>query len=106
MRTAKCKQKASPALFLCVQTRDYVDFVLIYIFLLSLRMYRLGKLKGYEQDSKVQFVIDAVYAFAHALDALKRDVCPGAKGVCPQMQHYDGGAFYKDYLLKVDFQGR
>ena len=27
--------------------------------------------KHYEQDSKVQFVIDAVYAFAHALQNMK-----------------------------------
>ena len=63
-------------------------------------------MKAFEQDSKVQFVIDAVYAFAHALDALKRDVCPYLKGVCPAMTTYDGGDFYKNYLLKVDFIGK
>ncbi len=31
----------------------------------------MSDLPNYEQDSKIQFVIDAVYAFAHALDALK-----------------------------------
>ena len=61
---------------------------------------------SYEQDSKVQFVIDGVYAFAYALDALKSDVCPGRKGVCPAMTNIDGGHFYKEYLLKVDFQGK
>ncbi len=54
-------------------------------------------------------MIDAVYAFAHALDALRRDVCPpprpGERGLCPQARAYDGGQFYKEYLLKVDFQG-
>ena len=63
-------------------------------------------MKAFEQDSKVQFVIDAVYAFAHALDALKRDKCPKLRGVCPAMTTYDGGDFYKNYLLKVDFIGK
>ena len=61
---------------------------------------------NYEQDSKIQFVIDAVYAFAYALDALKSTVCPTWKGVCPAMSSYDGGEFYKKYLLAVDFKGK
>ena len=68
--------------------------------------FRLSDLPQFETDSKVQFVIDGVYAFAHALDALKRDVCPQWKGVCPAMTYYDGGDFYKNYLLKVDFIGK
>ena len=67
---------------------------------------RLTDLPSFEQDSKVQFVIDAVYAFAYALDALKKDVCPTYRGVCPAMTYYDGGDFYKNYLLKVDFIGK
>ena len=66
---------------------------------------RMSDLPNYEQDSKIQFVIDAVFAFAHALDALKADICPTWKGVCPAMIRYDGGEFYKKYLLKVDFEG-
>jgi metabotropic glutamate receptor 2/3 len=57
------------------------------------------------QDSKVQFVVDAVYAFAHALDAQHRDFCPGHRGLCDKMRVFDGGSFYKDYLLKVNFTG-
>ena len=53
----------------------------------------------------MQFVIDGVYAFAYALDRLKADVCPGHDGVCREMSDYDGGRFYKNYLLNVDFQG-
>ncbi|XP_023338104.1 metabotropic glutamate receptor, partial [Eurytemora carolleeae] len=59
--------------------------------------------KHYEQDSKVQFVIDAVYAFAHALQNMKNDLCPDYNGACPAMRRMDGGQFYKDYLLKVSF---
>ena len=77
------------------------------MFFFSYYYFRLGDLLHYEQDSKVQFVIDGVYAFAYALDKLKSDVCPGyTGGVCPAMAHYDGGQFYKNYLLKVDFQGK
>ena len=60
---------------------------------------------AYEQDSKVQFVIDAVYAFAFALQKLKEDVCPRHRGVCQRMKSVDGGSFYKDYLLKTSFIG-
>ena len=47
-----------------------------------------------------------MYAFAYALDALKSAVCPTWKGVCPAMSSYDGGEFYKKYLLAVDFKGK
>lgn len=77
---------------------------------------------GYEQDSKIQFVVDAVYAFAHAASALQRDVCGGGgsgsggkqhgghrsgrvNGPCPQLLNYDGGDFYSKYLLNVSFLG-
>lgn len=77
------------------------------------------KLTGYEQDSKIQFVVDAVYAFAHAASALQRDVCKpttanqqqqrrgggGVYGPCPQLLSYDGGDFYTKYLLNVSFVG-
>ena len=70
----------------------------------------LADLANYEQDSKVQFVIDAVYAFAIALEKLRADVClpsrQSGSGMCPQMAQYDGGQFYKNYLLKVDFTGQ
>lgn len=36
---------------------------------------RLSDKVGYEQESKIQFVVDAVYAFAHALHKLHSDVC-------------------------------
>ena len=60
---------------------------------------------AYEQDSKVQFVIDAVYAFAYALQKLKNDPCPNSVGICDQMKALDGGTFYKNYLLKTSFTG-
>lgn len=50
------------------------------------------------------FVVDAVYAFAHALHALQRDTCSG-NGTCSSMLNMDGGSFYYNYLLKVNFTG-
>ncbi|XP_017876533.1 metabotropic glutamate receptor isoform X2 [Ceratina calcarata] len=64
---------------------------------------RLTSENGYEQESKVQFVVDAVYAFALALHNLQRDVCDKSKGLCPSMANYDRGAFYRSYLLNVSF---
>lgn len=60
---------------------------------------------GYEQESKVQFVVDAVYAFALALHNLQRDLCGKSKALCQAMIDYDKGAFYKEYLLNVSFTG-
>lgn len=56
------------------------------------------------QESKVPFVVDAVYAFAHALHAVHRDVC-ASNGTCSAMLNMDGGSFYHNYLLKVNFTG-
>ena len=42
---------------------------------------------------QVQFVIDAVYAFAHALQAVKADLCPATIGLCPGMKEVPGCKF-------------
>lgn len=69
---------------------------------------------SYEQESKAQFVIDAVYAFAYALHQLHVDLClrtaqqralPHNHRVCPAMASYDGKDFYNNYLLNVSFIG-
>ncbi|XP_043212008.1 metabotropic glutamate receptor-like [Amphibalanus amphitrite] len=64
---------------------------------------RLRTETGFVQESKVQFVIDAVYAFAHALEALQLNVCGVNLAVCQEMRKYDGGDFYKKYILNVSF---
>nr|XP_009670156.1 PREDICTED: metabotropic glutamate receptor 4-like [Struthio camelus australis] len=38
---------------------------------------RIGQDSSYEQEGKVQFVIDAVYAMGHALHNMNRSLCPG-----------------------------
>ncbi|XP_022243237.1 metabotropic glutamate receptor-like isoform X2 [Limulus polyphemus] len=65
---------------------------------------RLDESVGYKQESKVQFVVDAVYAFAHALHGVWFELCaPYGKDYCAQMRNLDGGVFYRDYLLNVSF---
>lgn len=61
---------------------------------------------GYRQETKVQFVVDAVYAFAQALHSAWLDLCRGKKRVCKELKELDGGHFYKHYLLKVNFTGK
>ncbi|EDW52640.1 GM13020 [Drosophila sechellia] len=83
----------------------------------------------YEQESKTQFVVDAVYAFAYALHNLHNDRCNTQSDqttdtrkhlksetvwyrkistdtksqACPDMANYDGKDFYNNYLLNVSF---
>lgn len=62
--------------------------------------------RGYVQESKVQFVVDAVYSFAYAMHMLQRDMCGDNEGLCVNMSNYDKGMFYKTYLLNVSFTGK
>ncbi|XP_040269710.1 metabotropic glutamate receptor 8 [Bufo bufo] len=65
---------------------------------------RIGRDSSYEQEGKVQFVIDAVYSMAYALHSMHRDFCPGYVGLCPRMKPVDG----KDllgYIRAVNFNG-
>nr|XP_030726994.1 metabotropic glutamate receptor 4 isoform X2 [Globicephala melas] len=65
---------------------------------------RIGQDSAYEQEGKVQFVIDAVYAMGHALHAMHRDLCPGRMGLCPRMDPVDGTQLLK-YIRSVNFSG-
>uniref|UniRef100_A0A8C5PLC4 Metabotropic glutamate receptor 3 n=1 Tax=Leptobrachium leishanense TaxID=445787 RepID=A0A8C5PLC4_9ANUR len=58
---------------------------------------------NYEQESKIMFVINAVYAMAHALHQLQRTMCPNTTTLCDSIKVLDGKKLYKDYLLKVNF---
>ncbi|KAI6177304.1 G-PROTEIN-RECEP-F3-4 domain-containing protein [Aphelenchoides bicaudatus] len=72
--------------------------------------------ESFNPDDKIQFVTEAVYAIAHALNEMKIQTCPndtietswisrhsGLPDTCNQMKHFDGESFYKNYLLKVKF---
>ncbi|XP_062339651.1 glutamate receptor, metabotropic 8a [Osmerus eperlanus] len=54
------------------------------------RLEKVGRDSSYEQEGKVQFVMDAVYAMAHALHRMHRDLCLGYPGLCPRMANVDG----------------
>ncbi|XP_053324565.1 metabotropic glutamate receptor 7 [Spea bombifrons] len=65
---------------------------------------RIGQDSKYEQDGRVQFVVDAVYAMAHALHNMNKDLCPGFSGLCPEMEHAGGKKLLK-YIRNVSFNG-
>ncbi|XP_061583959.1 metabotropic glutamate receptor 7 isoform X2 [Cololabis saira] len=65
---------------------------------------RIGIDSKYEQEGKVQFVIDAVYAMAHALHNMQRDLCPENSGICPDMELAGGKKLLK-YIRSVSFNG-
>jgi len=56
-------------------------------------------------DDKVPFVIDAVYAIAHALATVHKNLCPSQQGLCSNwMQNFDSKNF-RDILFNVSFTG-
>uniref|UniRef100_A0A8C0IQ85 Glutamate metabotropic receptor 4 n=1 Tax=Chelonoidis abingdonii TaxID=106734 RepID=A0A8C0IQ85_CHEAB len=65
---------------------------------------RIGQDSSYEQEGKVQFVIDAVYAMGHALHNMHKSLCPGKVGLCPRMDPVDGVELLK-YIRNVNFSG-
>ncbi|CAH2317070.1 metabotropic glutamate receptor 6 [Pelobates cultripes] len=65
---------------------------------------RIGRDSPYEQEGKVQFVIDAVYAMAHALHIMHMELCAGSLGVCNKMDPMDGRLLLQ-YIRRVNFNG-
>ncbi|MFT7797572.1 metabotropic glutamate receptor 1-like [Arapaima gigas] len=60
--------------------------------------------ENYVQDSKMGFVINAIYTMAHGLHDMQRALCPGGPGLCDAMQPVDGSKLL-DFLLKTSFTG-
>lgn len=60
--------------------------------------------ENYMQDSKMGFVINAIYAMAHGLHDMHQELCPGQTGLCEAMDPIDGSKLL-DYLLKASFRG-
>lgn len=53
----------------------------------------------------MQFVIDAVYAMAHALHSMHMDLCPSSMGVCEKMDPVEGRMLLQ-YIRSVNFNGK
>lgn len=66
---------------------------------------RIARDSSYEQEGKVQFVIDAVYSMAYALHNMHKDLCPGYIGLCPRMSTVDGKELLS-YIRAVNFNGK
>ncbi|CAL8337220.1 unnamed protein product [Merluccius merluccius] len=65
---------------------------------------RISRESHYEQEGKVQFVIDAVYAMAHAIHSMHIDLCPGYMGICDKMDPVEGRMLLH-YIRSVNFNG-
>lgn len=61
---------------------------------------------NYKQESKVQFIYDAVYAMAYALDKMQKDLCPNSTGLCSRMEKINGERLLKEYILNTHFEGK
>lgn len=60
---------------------------------------------NFEEESKIMFVLNAVYAMAHALHNMRQAVCPNSTKVCDAMKPGNGKRFYRDFILKTKFDG-
>lgn len=59
---------------------------------------------NYVQDSKMGFVINAMYAMAHGLHDMHQHLCPGYVGLCEAMDPIDGSKLL-EFLLRSSFTG-
>uniref|UniRef100_A0A8D0EUV3 Metabotropic glutamate receptor 3 n=1 Tax=Strix occidentalis caurina TaxID=311401 RepID=A0A8D0EUV3_STROC len=59
----------------------------------------------FEPESKITFVVNAVYAMAHSLHNMHQALCPNATKLCDAMKPVNGKRFYKDFMLNVNFDG-
>ncbi|XP_059820578.1 metabotropic glutamate receptor 5b [Hypanus sabinus] len=58
----------------------------------------------YVQDTKMGFVINAIYSMAHALHNMQQSLCPGVNGLCDAMKPVDGRILL-EFLMKINFTG-
>lgn len=64
------------------------------------------KLTYYEQEGLVPFVVDAVYAMAHAVHRMIIDVCgPDARELCDELKPAPSGRNLLKYIRNVNFIG-
>ncbi|MBN3277158.1 GRM2 protein, partial [Polyodon spathula] len=60
----------------------------------------------FEQESKIMFVVNAIYAMAHALHNMRQALCPNSTKICDAMKPINGKRFYKEFILKTKFDGK
>ncbi|XP_053561046.1 metabotropic glutamate receptor 5 isoform X3 [Bombina bombina] len=65
---------------------------------------RLSLRSQYVQDSKMGFVINAIYAMAYGLHNMQMSLCPGYAGLCDAMKPIDGQKLL-DCIMKANFTG-
>ncbi|TRY81363.1 hypothetical protein DNTS_029010 [Danionella cerebrum] len=58
----------------------------------------------YAQDTKMGFVINAIYSMAYGLHNMQRALCPGTVGLCDAMRPIDGAKLL-EFLMKTNFTG-
>ncbi|XP_041459355.1 metabotropic glutamate receptor 3-like isoform X3 [Lytechinus variegatus] len=58
---------------------------------------------NHAQEKKTQFVVDAVFAMAHALHSMQTDLCPNTEELCDNMLPIDGRRLFKEYILNTTF---
>uniref|UniRef100_A0A3B1IYU1 Metabotropic glutamate receptor 1 n=1 Tax=Astyanax mexicanus TaxID=7994 RepID=A0A3B1IYU1_ASTMX len=58
----------------------------------------------YAQDTKMGFVINAIYSMAYGLHAMQKTLCPGYKGLCEAMRPIDGRKLL-EFLMRTNFTG-
>uniref|UniRef100_A0A3P8UVU4 Metabotropic glutamate receptor 3 n=1 Tax=Cynoglossus semilaevis TaxID=244447 RepID=A0A3P8UVU4_CYNSE len=58
---------------------------------------------NFEPESKIMFVVNAVYAMARALHNMQQTICSNTNKLCDSMKTLDGRRLYKDYILNVTF---
>lgn len=58
----------------------------------------------YAQDTKMGFVINAIYSMAYGLHMMQRALCPGMVGLCDAMRPIDGSKLL-EFLMKSNFTG-
>ncbi|XP_053298457.1 glutamate receptor, metabotropic 2a [Pleuronectes platessa] len=58
----------------------------------------------FQPESKIMFVVNAIYAMATALHNMRQALCPNSTKVCEALKPGNGRKFYRDYILKVKFE--
>uniref|UniRef100_A0A3P9AHX0 Metabotropic glutamate receptor 1 n=1 Tax=Esox lucius TaxID=8010 RepID=A0A3P9AHX0_ESOLU len=58
----------------------------------------------YAQDTKMGFVINAIYSMAYGLHTMQQALCPGYQGLCDAMRPIDGRKLL-EFLMRTNFTG-